>query len=108
MFTIKQFLNQLEGTHGRHFSEDANRYINTQKKITARELDINFIKKCLNNETLPNFSRLNLANSNRKFISQPRKNITEHELTNKIYEKRKYEKELSQLQNRLFDLSPDE
>ena len=68
MSSLKQFLTRLEEILGTNASKDTNRYIKTRIKIEKHNLDICFFKKCLNNETLPPFSRLKIATSNNKSI----------------------------------------
>ena len=85
-----------------------NRYIKTQIKIARHEQDISFIKKCLNNETLPPFSRIKLATTNNKqFINDIRSQITHKELNNKLKNKKKLEKSLHETQNSISDLSTE-
>ena len=109
MSSIKRFLTSLEGIIGTNASKDTNRYIKTRIKIVKHELDICFIKKCLNNETLPPFSRIKIATTNNKrFINDIRAQITHRELNNKTKNKRRLEKSLKNLQNRLFELDPDQ
>ena len=85
MTSIKLFLTRLEEINGINTSRDVNRYIKTQIKIAKHEQDISFIKKCLNNETLPPFSRIKLATTNNKqFINDIRSQITHtYKLTHK-------------------------
>jgi hypothetical protein len=108
MSTIQQYLNQLESLYGFQVSKEANEYIKNSIKITKHELDIHFIKKCLNNDALPPFTRLKLAtNNNQQFINDIRAQITEEELKNKTANKQRLKKLLQNIQNKLFSLTPD-
>jgi hypothetical protein len=109
MSTIRHLLNQLEIKYGLNTSKNANKYIKTKINLVKNELDTNFIKKCLNNDTLPSFSKIKLATTNNKqFISQIRSQITDQELNNKIRNKRALKKKEKDLINKLFDLTPEE
>jgi len=109
MESIQLYLNKLRDIHGDTASKNPNRYIKTRIKLTKLELDINFIKICLNHETLPSFSRLKLATTNnKKFIINLRSQITEQELNNKIKNKRKLTKQLQLQLNTLFELTPEQ
>ena len=110
MKNIKSFLTKLEETIGIEASRDTNRYIKTKIKIAKHEQDIGFIKRCLNNETLPPFSRIKLATSNNKqFINDIRSQITNQELNNKIKNKRRLEKTARTIQTEdLFLLEPEQ
>jgi hypothetical protein len=94
-------------------SKEINKYINTAKKIEKNKSGIEFIKKCINHEKLPNFSRINLHNNdinqNNRVILRMRKEITNEVLNNKTKAKNRQEKELQRLQNVLdFELTQDE
>jgi len=65
----------LEEKHGITTSKDANEYIKTKEKIIKAELDIKFIKDCLNNEVLPKFSNLKIATNNRQHLKWYFRNI---------------------------------
>ena len=109
MTSIKLFLTRLEEINGINTSRDVNRYIKTQIKIAKHEQDISFIKKCLNNETLPPFSRIKLATTNNKqFINDIRSQITHKELNNKIKNKKKLEKSLQDTQNSILNLEEEQ
>ncbi len=109
MSSIQEYLNQLESLHGFLVTKEANKYIKNSIKIVKHELDIKFIKKCLNNEALPPFTKLKLAtNNNQQFINNIRAQITEEELKNKITNKLRLKKQLQTIQNNLFNLTPEE
>jgi len=102
MSSITEYLKQLETIYGRNLSTEANRYIKIAIKRAKHELDINFIKKCMNNEALPPFSRLKLATkNNQKFINNIRAQITEQELNNKTRNKRHLDEQFKKLYNTL-------
>jgi len=61
----------------------------------------------VNNEQLPNFSKIKIASSkDNNFHNNIRAQITEKELSNKIKNKRKLNKNLESIRNSLFDLTP--
>ena len=99
----------IETKHGSNIYKEANRYIKTKIAQAKHELDINFIKKCLNNESLPAFTKLKLATKNNKrFINNIRAQITEQELNNKTRNKRRLDDQIQKIINNLFDLPPEE
>ncbi len=65
-----------------------------------------FIKTCISNEKLPNFTRINLHSNDiqKKYIKTIRSEITNEVLNSKIKSKKRFEQELTKLQNKLFDL----
>jgi len=78
-------------------------------KITKNKLAIEFIKTCISNEKLPNFTRINLHSNDiqKKYIKTIRSEITNEVLNSKIKSKKRFEQELTKLQNKLFDLNSE-
>ena len=75
-----QFRNQIKTKYGVETSNLIDKFFNNEKKITKLRADIEFIKRCLAHEKLPQFSRVNLANNelrkDEKFYKKIRYNIT--------------------------------
>ena len=101
----------LREKYGEIASKSASSYIITSRKLEKCELAIDFIKVCLNHEKNPNFSIINLGNSDlnndKAFIRRIQNEITERELLNKSRTRRKLKTHLQNLQNQLFDLTPE-
>jgi len=106
-----KFIHQIREEYSDSISKTVKSYFNLVKKIEKCNAGISFIKRCLENEKLPNFSRINLANNelsnNKQFANKIRMSVTEEELRNKNRRRRKLSKELAALQNQLFDLKPE-
>lgn len=106
------FIHQVRERYDLNASKNVTKYINKAKQIEKNKLGIEFIKKCLNHEKLPNFSRINLHNNdlsqNNKFLLNIRREITNEVLNNKIKAKNSQLKELQKLQNALFDIQPND
>ena len=88
-------------------------YFDSKQKLEKYRAGISFIKRCLNENKMPNFSRVNLANDNLNtnylFINNLRRQITTMELNNKNKEKAILQKRLHLLNNDLpFDLQHDD
>ena len=107
-----RFIYETRVKYGPVISKNVNNYVNTAKRIEKNKLAIEFIKKCLENEKLPQFSRINLHNNdlsqNNKFLENIRKEITNKVLIQKSKAKNKQYKELQKLRNDLFDLDADD
>ena len=107
------FKHKTRNKYGNIISKSVVNFFNTSKKIVKLELDIKYLETCMNNEVLPDFTRLNLASShqqaNKRFTSGIRAEITNEELRVKKSLVRKYRNELSSLRNSVhFDLDPYE
>jgi len=105
------FIHQMRKKYDSVTSKKINKYVNTAKQIVKNQLGIEFIKTCLHHEKMPNFSRINLHsndinNKSSRFLTNIRKEITNEILNNKTNTKYKKAKELTNLQNALFDLEP--
>ncbi len=98
--------------YGVETSNAVNNYFNTKKKIVNLKNGINYLGTCLNNDTLPNFTRLRLASShlkvNKGFVRYIREEITLEELKFKRKELRSCKEKLKELQNKCFNLDPEE
>ena len=81
MLKFKHFLTEK---YNDSYSIAAKQYFNESKKIEKLKCDIDFITTCLNNEKMPNFSRLNLANNElrhaTRFYNRIRTEVTEEEV----------------------------
>ena len=96
-----KFIHQIREEYSDSISKTVKSYFNLVKKIEKCNAGISFIKRCLENEKLPNFSRINLANNelsnNKQFANKIRMSVTEEELRNKNRRRRKLSKELAAL-----------
>lgn len=85
---MNEFVYKMREKYDEDTSKRIKNYWNLKKKIEKCKSTIEFIKDCLNNETMPNFSRLCLANNelnnNKPFIKYIRSQITNRELDNKF------------------------
>lgn len=108
---IENFFKEARARHGNFISTIISKYIKTANKIEKCKLDIRFNQTCLDNDKLPNYTRINLPNdqlSKSDIIPKFRRNLLKKEIRNKTTSKRNLEKELQKLTNQLFDLSPEE
>jgi len=77
MQSIAEFINQMKDKYSLVIVTEINNYINTKSKILKCN---QFIKNCLNSETLPKFSRLKISNKDGKFKDSLEARITEEQL----------------------------
>jgi len=55
------FKHKTRNKYGNIISKSVVNFFNTSKKIVKLELDIKYLETCMNNEVLPDFTRLILA-----------------------------------------------
>ncbi len=107
-----KFIYQMREKYDYVISKNIKRYINTAKQQERIKLGIEFITTCLDNEKLPNFTRINLHSNdidkNNKFVQNTRKEITNKVLRSKMKAKKTKIIELKKLQNALFDLESED
>jgi hypothetical protein len=87
-------------------------YFDKSKKLIKCNLGIEFIRKCLDNQINPDFSRINLApsqlNLNNRFKNNIRLEITHEELKTKYKMRNSLIKDLDVLRNNLFVLDDED
>lgn len=100
--SITDYLKVIRNNYAIGTSENASKFFKLSKLIETCKGSIAFIKRCLANNKMPNFSRLNLANNelrhNKSFYNRIRASVTEEELSFKNNRLRKLLKEREQCQ----------
>ncbi len=87
-------------------------YINTSKKIERCHHGMDFINTCLNNNVLPKFSRINIADEelkhNKRFTQAIRNSITEEVLQNKRRHRNRLITKQIELKAKVVDLNTED
>jgi len=111
-YSFRKFLYHLENKYDHETSREAGEYMKLMKKQIKCKLAIEFINRCIENEVLPTFSQLKVANvtlNKSQFLQSIRSQVTREELKNKRKLMTKLEKDhKKRLNGLLFDLTPED
>jgi hypothetical protein len=102
---MNEFKFKMREKYGESISRSINSYFGSSIKVEKQRAGVEFIKRCLNNEKHPNFSRLNLANNelrhSKGFYNKIRTMVSEEELRYKNKLIKKFLAEIKVRQNEI-------